>query len=194
MWRLNRPHFWKRWVWCSGHASRLAVLVWGLSTYLEVDRSPQYFKFLFLLALIFPTLRPSSTKCHKSTAPCIYVAQAKPLWGAWRPHLMLGLITLCLDNNSFLPFYPLSLQSIGSRQILNNSTQPCNLLWACNSSELHFFLITGKIANWQTSGSGYTPSDLQGRVQGDAIAQEFSEINLWLEKFMFLMWWRSFNF
>lgn len=159
-------------------------------------RSRQISPVLYIfISVSFNFPNPSSFRdCHKSMTPCIYVEQAKPLWGAWQPHLMLGLITLCLDNNSFLPLYPLSLQSIGSRQILNNSTQPCSLLWACNSSELHFFLITGKTADWQTSGSGYIPSDLQGRVQGDSTAQEFSEINLWLEKFMFLMWWRSFNF
>jgi hypothetical protein len=48
---------------------------------------------------------------------------------------------------------------------------------------LHFFLITGKTANWHTPGNGHSLApDLQERVEGDFTAQESSEINLWLEK------------
>lgn len=57
--------------WTLWAAFCLCVLVWRLSMHLEAGTFPQDFQVLLLLALMFLTLHPLSTKYHKWMAPRI---------------------------------------------------------------------------------------------------------------------------
>lgn len=137
-----------------------AVRGQGLPTHRKAGASPRQRSFLFLLALMSPAPHPSATRCRTWTARPVSVEGPEALGVPW------ALVVRWLGSHFFSPSHPPAESLFTKHRVKAGIKQLAitDLLWACNSSELHFSLITGKIANWQTSGSGYTPSDLQGRV------------------------------
>lgn len=125
-----------------------------------------HFSFL-VCQLSLPQLRTVCRRCPRARR-CLWIQTTKATRGGVHGHVSRQVpspwVRTVISCRPFALQQNHSAQSSEWRQIFNNSAPSSDLLWACNASGLHFFVIAGKTATWQTSGSGYTPSDLQGSV------------------------------